>query len=484
MIKKITAIFLVLVSAVAFPMNFSQASAAMTRAEFISGVIIYYYDAAVGIGKLPFADANEIGAQHLPHITTAYHRGMINGFEADGAVYFRPNDAIAVHSALSFLAWVLADATGTKNTDEFVALLAQNDVFDTRNETFSLADFNAIRAFVFGESIEDVSPTSKRVISTVAGSGDRGFIDDDSEMSRFLMPQNIIANGDDIIVFDTYNNSIRNISADEVTTISGKRIGFDEQRYPLGGFENGELSDALFNRPTAGVFNSRGELIIADSANDSLRVISADFTNVKNFEISEKLNRPMALAIDAHNNIFVADTLNNRILRVNSDGDVQIIAGGEEGFRDGAVSVARFRAPSGIAVCENGIIYVADTGNHRIRKIQNGFVMTVAGTVSEFDEDGDPMSGFADGHVNEARFNSPMGIALAGEKIIVADSANHMIRAIDGDRVTTLAGTGIPGDSDGEPSDAELNFPTGVFFRDGVLYISDAKNNKIKMMDM
>jgi hypothetical protein len=317
-----------------------------------------------------------------------------------------------------------------------------------------------------GAVLIDTGTAFAGTVSSFTGAGDRGFVNGNSAAARFLMPQSAVARGSDLIVFDTFNNAIRRVATNgAVTTLAGERNDLDEHRLPLGGHRDGELSQALFNRPSSGVVNSSGELIIADSANNVLRVICADLRTVRTLDI--ELNRPMALAVDTDDNIFVADTLNDRILRISSDGDVQIIAGD-------------LNAPAGIAVCENGIIYVSDTGNHRIIKIENGFVTTLAGMVTEFDSDGDPFGGFANGHVSEARFNSPMGITLADDMIIVADSANHVIRAIYNDTVTTFAGAGIPGDAYGDVRSAEFNTPAGVYYYEHVLYIIDTVNNKIK----
>jgi DNA-binding beta-propeller fold protein YncE len=219
--------------------------------------------------------------------------------------------------------------------------------------------------------------------------------------------------------------------------------------------------------------------------------------------------------MDAAGNIYVADTLNHVIRKLSMDGTVTTIAGipGQYGFADGAVEEALFYNPMGIAVSDDGIIFIADTGNHLIRVIEDGQVRTLAGKLLFTDiddctycsryaidyledvdkieqEDEDcagcvcvPLGGFADGY--EALFNLPMGLALWRGKLIVADSANHCIRAIlDSGEVITIAGTGYTDYVGGLPNEAAFHFPKGVYVLNDRLFIVDTGNNVIRMMDL
>ncbi len=174
--------------------------------------------------------------------------------------------------------------------------------------------------------------------------------------------------------------------------------------------------------------------------------------------------------------LFVADAGdNNRILYRGLDGAFQLLAGGIEGFADGQGSAARFNTPSGIALDAQGNLYVADTGNHAIRKISpQGAVSTLAG-------DGTP--GFADGAGALARFNGPMGVAVASDgRVYVADTWNDRIRVIATDgTVTTLAGGGSPGWEDGRGASARFDTPTDLKFDShGNLWVADLQNNALR----
>src|SRR5206468_12494596 len=153
---------------------------------------------------------------------------------------------------------------------------------------------------------------------------------------------------------------------------------------------------------------------------------------------------PFGIAVGPDGAVYVADGgESNAIRRLSPDGDVTTLAGGAEGFADGVGTDARFNTPSGLAVDAAGAVYVADTGNHAIRRVDpSGRVTTVAG---------DGIAGWHDGGGRSARFNGPMGVVLDAEgRLLVTDTYNDRIRVVSrtGD-VTTIAGEGVPGLVDG-----------------------------------
>jgi sugar lactone lactonase YvrE len=177
--------------------------------------------------------------------------------------------------------------------------------------------------------------------------------------------------------------------------------------------------------------------------------------------------------------LFVADAGdNNRILyRDLLGGAFTLLAGGREGFADGQGAAAAFNTPSGIALDRHGNLYVADTGNHAIRRITpQGQVSTVAG-------DGTP--GFADGVGAQARFNGPMGVTVgADDRIYVADTWNDRIRVITPDgQVATLAGGERPGWEDGAGAVARFDTPTDLKLdAHGNLWVADLQNNALRVI--
>jgi len=185
---------------------------------------------------------------------------------------------------------------------------------------------------------------------------------------------------------------------------------------------------------------------------------------------------PFGVAVAADGTLYVADAGHaHRIRGISPDGRVFTIAGSGAGFRDGPASVARFNSPSGLAIDPAGNVYVADTGNNAIRRVApDGTVTTVAG---------DGIAGFRDGRATEARFNGPIGVAVDGQgHLIVADTYNDRIRRIAADgTVSTLAGAGIPGASDGTGPSAFFDTPSGVAVEaSGTIYVADTGNNAVR----
>jgi sugar lactone lactonase YvrE len=187
---------------------------------------------------------------------------------------------------------------------------------------------------------------------------------------------------------------------------------------------------------------------------------------------------PYGLAMAGDGTVYISDGGdNNRIRQIRADGTVATLAGQREGFADGQGLQAAFNTPSGIALDHDGNLYVADTGNNRIRKITpQGLVSTVAG-------DGQP--GDLDGPAASARFNGPLGVAVdrAGT-LYIADTYNDRIRVLGADgQVRTLAGGKRPGFADGVGAAAQFDTPCAIALGlKGELVVADTRNSAIRMV--
>jgi hypothetical protein len=195
-----------------------------------------------------------------------------------------------------------------------------------------------------------------------------------------------------------------------------------------------------------------------------------------------RFNCPSGITSDGEN-LFIADSLNQTIRRINKKtGYVSTLAGstGKQGSADGTGSAARFNNPNGI-LYDDGNLYVVDSDNHTIRKIviATGDVTTFAGSAGQ--------PGPSDGKGTSARFNFPSAITIDGNYLYVVDTYNYTIRKIDKKtgEVSTFAGTaGQPGATDEVGTAAEFNKPKGITIHAGNIYITDSRNNTIRKIEI
>ncbi|HEX8129039.1 MAG TPA: NHL repeat-containing protein [Pyrinomonadaceae bacterium] len=230
----------------------------------------------------------------------------------------------------------------------------------------------------------------------------------------------------------------------------------------------------LRDRPTPTVAGWRA--VVSTLAGDG-----APGTNDAAAPAEARFHNPFGVAVDRKGNVYVADAGDsNRIRKIAAEGAVMTtLAGGAEGFADGAGGAASFNTPSALAIDANGNLYVADTSNNRIRKVTpEGVVSTLAG-------DGTP--GARDGAAQSAQFNAPVGVAVdaRGERVYVADTYNDRIRLIttaDG-QVTTIAGGNAPGYADGAGVGALFDTPCALVANaDGELFIADTGNRRLRKL--
>lgn len=344
-----------------------------------------------------------------------------------------------------------------------------------------------------------VSPSFAGSIETAtfAGGGDAAYKDGKAAEAMFNQPYGLAVDSDGgLIVVDTYNNRIRKIKGGQVTTIAGSSEKNDAYGFPRGGYVDGDAAKAMFNKPRAAVVDSKGNIYVADTGNNSIRKIAggkvytfagtgvAGFSNGKGDKV--KFNSPSGLAVDGSDNIYVADSLNHVIRKITPDGTVSTFAGvnsTDGGYRDGPSLAALFNEPSDIDFDASGALYVLDCGNQLVRKISGGRVTTFAGAKGELLEGTTYLQGgFLNGPSAYARFNFPKGIDVADDgSIFIADTWNHRVRAIKPDgNVVTVVGTGLAGKVNGALSAASLNAPSDVLYYSGTLYISDMWNNSIR----
>ena len=261
------------------------------------------------------------------------------------------------------------------------------------------------------------------------------------------------------------------------------------------GFSDQTGSQARFSYPNSVAVDASGTVYVADTGNNTIRklVFSGTICTVSILAgtvgvsgttdgtgSAALFNNPVGIAVDASGNVYLADTGNHTIRKVSSSGQVVTLAGnpGVFGDQNGTGAGALFCGPTGIAVDASGNVYVADTGNHMIRKITSGGVVSnFAGCSS--------VTGFVDGTGSGALFNAPGGLALDGSgNLIVADTLNNLIRKVTpAGVVTTLAGSVCYGSFDGVGTNATFNLPSAVAVDGaGNVYVADTYNATIRMI--
>ena len=314
-------------------------------------------------------------------------------------------------------------------------------------------------------TIRKITPDG--VVSTLAGkAGSPGLADGTGAEARFQYPRGIVTDSvGNVYVADTDNQRIRKITPSGVVTMllptlmTSLSYGTNYAAYfdrPAGlaidrlGYiylADGEGNKIYRLSPTGQAIIMAGGSYYSPGSTDGVGSAA-------------KFSSPTGIAVDSNGYVYVADTDNGTIRRITPSGEATTVAGtpGVTGAADGTGSAASFHFPQGVAVDRDGIVYVADTDNGTIRKMTpDGVVTTFAGVAQS--------PGFADGTGSAARFSAPKGIATdAAGNLYVADSGNHVIRKVTpAGAVSTLAGSvAIEGSADGAGVAARFTQPAGI----------------------
>jgi mucin-19 len=323
--------------------------------------------------------------------------------------------------------------------------------------------------------------TSAGVVTTIAGSAfQRGEVDGTGSAARFDFPRSITVDSTgNLFVVDENGQTVRKIAPGGVVTT------FAGQAYTYGS-SDGTGPAARFDYPAGITIDSAGNLYLSDSSAKIRKITpgavvstlaggtygSADGTGT-----AAQFRSPLGISADASGVLYVADNGNHTIRKVTSAGAVTTLSGSAPAFgsTDGSGSSATFNFPEGVAVDGSGNAYVADTDNHVVRKITNsGVVSTFAGSPGSY--------GSADGPVASATFSYPGGgIAVdSAGSIYVADV--HAIRKISGGTVTTIAGVvDTGGSADGTGSAARFSYVYSMAVdSSGTIYVADYSNQTIR----
>ena len=333
-----------------------------------------------------------------------------------------------------------------------------------------------------------ISPAGN--LTVVAGNQIAGFSGDGGAATNasLLFPTGVAVDRQgNLYIADTANSRIRKVSNGIITTVAGNGL----QAFSGDG---GPATSASLMQPAGVAVDAAGNLYIVDAdnlffpstprirevVNGTINTVAGNgnygFSGDGGPPINASFASPQQIAFDGNGNIYIADTGNNRVRKI-ANGVITTVAGnGNVGLSgDGGLAVnAALSFPQGVAVDASGNLYIADTGNYRIRKVVNGMISTIAGQgIGGFSGDGGPaLSASID----------PRGLAVDGAgNLLIADTQNGRVRKIANGIITTVAGEGRFFGDGGAATSASLNAPFAVAIDSaGAVYIADANNNRVR----
>jgi sugar lactone lactonase YvrE len=343
----------------------------------------------------------------------------------------------------------------------------------------SLIVVGAVASFIFlrlwREKPRKTSADWRAVVSTVAGDGSPGFLDGAATEARFSDPFGLAVDKEgNLYVADAgENNRIRKVMPDgTVTTLAGGEEGF----------QDGQGASARFNTPSGLAIDAAGNLYVADTGNNAIRKVTpqgvvttlagggaAGYRDGAAREAA--FNAPIGVAVDTEGALYIADTYNDRIRKITTDGQVTTIAGAGSapGYQDGAAASARFDTPCGVAVADTGELYIADTGNNAVRKLTpDGQVMTIQSAAAITDD--------------QSLLSSPMSLALTHDRFlyVTANDRGRVAQISPDGRIRPLAGA-LSGFNDGDGAGARFNSPAGIALdKRGALFVADSANYLVR----
>jgi sugar lactone lactonase YvrE len=314
-------------------------------------------------------------------------------------------------------------------------------------------------------------------VTTLAGDGSPGTQGGAPLQARFRDPFGVAVGADgSVYVTDAgESNAVRQLTPRGVVTVLA-------------------AGEGVFDTPSGIALDGEGNLYVADTGNNRVRKLSKE-GGVTTLAGEGEFDAPVGVAVDKGGNVYVADTYNDRISVITKEGQVRTVAGaGSPGYADGgALDAALFDTPCAVAVSEAGDIYVADTGNDRLRKItKDGQVVTLnlfdppaAQPVTQNTSGATPTP--AQGETSPPAFNitpfelsNPAGLAVTRDGFLYVTELDRgrVVQVAPDGAARVIAGRGGPGFADGEGrTEARFNQPAGVaLFPDGSLVVADGAN--------
>ncbi len=395
------------------------------------------------------------------------------------------NNRIRMVSVNGVISTIAGTGTQGSSGDGAAATSAQ------LNQPYGIAVSAGGSVFIADSNNQKIRKVSGGVISTVAGTGTSGYSGDGATATAANLsnPHGVaVDSSGNLYIADTSNARIRKVDGSgNITTVAGN----GSCCFYSG--DNGPATSAQLNNPNGVAADSAGNIYIADTNNNRLRMVTAGgtistiagtgaygFAGYAGPAVSAQLANPIGVAVDPAGNVYISDSSSQRIRKVMmASGMIISLVGGATG--DGSAAIlGGLDMPAGAAMDASGNIYFADSSNNRIRKIDTtGNITTVAGTgIAGFSGDSGPAVG--------ATLSNPQGVAVdSAGNLYIADTNNGRIRKVDtSGNITTVAGNGVCCGSSGDggaPTSAQLNGPQGIAIdASGNLYISETNGSRVR----
>ena len=448
--------------------------------------------------------------------------GTITTVAGNGTAGYSGNSGPATSAQLAYPHGVAVDGAGNlyiadTNNSRIRKVMAASGVISTVAGTAFVGYYgdggpatSARLNFPFGVAVDaagnfyvaDTSDSAVRIvtaadglINTVAGNGTAGYSGDGgpAASAELNLPYGVAVDAaGNVYIADSSNSRIREVTVanGNISTVAGNGT------YGYSG-DSGPATSAELRLPAGVALDAAGNLYIAENDSNVIRKVTAANGNISTVAGSGPGNRgdggPATSALlsyvddatlDASGNLYIADSGNNRVRKVAANGTITAVAGnGTPGYTgdNGPATSAELNSPGGVAVDSAGNVYISDTNNSVVRKVAaaTGIITTVAGNGTK------GYSGNS-GAATSAQLAYPYGLALDGSgNLYIADTFNAVIRKVTASTgvITTVAGTNFVGYSgDGSTATlAELNYPYGVAVDgSGNLYIADTGNSRIR----
>lgn len=452
---------------------------------------------------LPFKDKEEVSQNVKGYFTKAFELGLITGEPLqDGSLMAYPHRILTRQEA----AVMLGKTTGLQEFEETayfdntqIALWARGYISALNRANIlqgdSQGNFQPLLPITWGSlsvMLQTAYTTHKLALPAISLVA-KNHSNDINTYNGMNKPMGISRDEKGVIYYADQGNGVIGVidTKGMISKYAGVLNSKDIYGMALGGYGDGDLEKAVFYAPTDTCLTAEG-MLVADEKNNAIRLIKdktvytyaggKESGTADGNRLRARFYRPTSLTADSQGNLYISDTLNHTIRKIDKNGIVTTIAGtpGKAGFADGAGDSALLCEPRGI-VFQNGVLYIADSGNQRIRVLEKGVLTTLAGGGTKKYENTHFYEGdWVDGSAMTARFNNPQDLSFGTDGVLyIADAGNGMIRRYFEGRVDTLIGAGQPINTSAMPVDELICEPSGILALEGSIVVSDRFTNKI-----